>query len=109
MTDLAARRKQLKDRLAELDERLRHIADELDDTPNPDWEENAIEQEDDEVLESLGSSGLVEYRAIRAALARIKNGSYGECVKCHEPIEEERLDVLPHTPLCARCAAEAAG
>lgn len=108
MTDLKARRKQLVDRLAELDERLQNIGDLLDDAPNPDWEENAIEQEDDEVLESLGASGLAEYRAIRAALDRIKAGTYGTCVKCGQPIEEERLDLLPHTPLCSECAAEAA-
>lgn len=109
MTDLKARRKQLLARLAELDTRLQNIGDLLDDAPNPDWEENAIEQEGDEVLESLGASGLAEYRAIRAALDRIKAGTYGICVKCGQPIEEERLDVLPHTPLCSECAAEAAG
>ncbi len=108
MTDLKARRKQLLDRVSELDERLHSIEDQLDDAPNPDWEENAIEQEDDEVLESLGEAGLAEYRAIRAALDRIKAGTYGTCVKCGKPIEEERLDVVPHTPLCSECAAEAA-
>ena len=108
MTDLKSRKKQLVARLSELDERLQRIEDELDDAPNPDWEENAVEQEDDEVLESLGASGLAEYRAIRAALARIKAGTYGICVKCGQPIEEERLDVLPHTPFCSDCAAEAA-
>ncbi|GAB5505139.1 MAG: hypothetical protein Rhirs2KO_03020 [Rhizobiaceae bacterium] len=109
MTDLKARRKQLVARLSELDERLHRIEDQLDEAPNPDWEENAIEQEDDEVLESLGASGLTEYKAIRAALARIKAGTYGDCSKCGEPIEEERLDVLPHTPLCSECATAAAG
>ncbi|WP_127522462.1 TraR/DksA C4-type zinc finger protein [Mesorhizobium sp. Z1-4] len=108
MTDLKARKKQLLTRLSELDERLRNIEDLLDDAPNPDWEENAIEQEDDEVLESLGASGLAEYKAIRAALDRIKAGTYGTCVKCGQPIEEERLDLLPQTPLCSKCAAEAA-
>jgi RNA polymerase-binding transcription factor DksA len=109
MTDLKARRKQLLARLSELDERLHSIEDQLDDAPNPDWEENAVEQEGDEVLESLGASGLAEYRAIRAAMDRIKAGTYGTCVKCGQPIEEDRLDLLPQTPFCSECAAEAAG
>ena len=37
------RKKQLEARLAELDERLTDIEDHLDETPDPDWEENAVE------------------------------------------------------------------
>ncbi|MBP9049488.1 MAG: TraR/DksA C4-type zinc finger protein, partial [Tabrizicola sp.] len=32
-------------------------------------------------------------------------GSYGDCVRCGEPIAEARLDTLPWTPLCRRCAS----
>ena len=101
------RKKQLEARLAELDERLTDIEDHLDETPDPDWEENAVEQGGDEVLESLGKSGVIERRAIEAALDRIENGTYGVCVKCGEDISEERLDLIPHTPLCKDCARKA--
>ena len=100
MTDIAARKAQLEERLAELDTRLHKIEDHLDDAPNPDWEENAQESENDEVLEELGSVGLKEIAAIRAALKRIDDGTYGDCVTCGEPISQERLDLLPHTPFC---------
>ncbi|MHA1127489.1 MAG: TraR/DksA C4-type zinc finger protein, partial [Alphaproteobacteria bacterium] len=30
---------------------------------------------------------------------------YGVCVACGEDISEERLDVLPDTPKCRKCAA----
>lgn len=109
MTDIEARKQQLLARRAELLERLNRIDDELDEAPNPDWEENAIEKEDDEVLEALGESGLSEYRAIEAALRRIEDGSYGICVSCGEEIEEGRLDLVPHTPLCKQCASQRAG
>ena len=41
--------------------------------------------------------------AIDAALRRLKEGSYGMCERCAEPIPWERLDVLPMTGLCTRC------
>lgn len=41
---------------------------------------------------------------LEAALARIEEGTYGICEVCGEPISEERLDLLPTTTLCHRCA-----
>ncbi len=108
MTDFKAREKQLRERLAELDGRLHRIEDHLEQTPNPDWEDRAQESEMDEVLESLGTAGASEMEAIRAALARIEGGTYGICVKCGEDISDERLDVVPHTPLCRTCATSTA-
>jgi RNA polymerase-binding transcription factor DksA len=35
----------------------------------------------------------------------MEKGEYGICVACGDPISEERLDVLPHTPKCRNCAA----
>ena len=64
------------------------------------WSENAQAAEDDEVLEDLGLAGQDEIRAIDAALVRMDEGTYGECVTCGEPISEERLDILPYTPFC---------
>jgi RNA polymerase-binding transcription factor DksA len=94
----------LKRRLAFLENRLEHIEDQLDDPKSADWSEQATEAEGDEVMEELGLSGLEEIRAINAALARIENGTYGECVKCGETILESRLDLVPHTPFCRKCA-----
>jgi DnaK suppressor protein len=43
---------------------------------------------------------------VRAALARLQNGSYGECIKCEEEIEQERLEVAPGSNQCMRCRRE---
>jgi RNA polymerase-binding transcription factor DksA len=104
MTELAARRAQLEERLAMLDSKLREIEAELDSHQNRDWEELAVEREGDEVLEREGRAGQAEIAMIRAALGRIEDGSYGVCVRCGEDIAEARLDLLPAAPLCARCA-----
>lgn len=102
--ETAERKALLEARLAELEVRLTSIETELDSHNSPDWEERAVEREEDEVLEGMGQSGLAEIRMIRAALGRIEDGTYGFCGKCGEPISEARLHVLPATPFCSRCA-----
>ena len=37
---------------------------------------------------------------IDAALGRIENGTYGTCVVCGRPIDEERLEAVPWATLC---------
>ena len=42
-------------------------------------------------------------RQVRAALARIANGSYGVCLHCDEPISPKRVNAVPWTAYCIRC------
>lgn len=105
MTSDTTRKAQLERRLADLAARLQGIETELESHNAQDWEEMATERETDEVLEDLGQSGQLEMRQIKAALARLAKGEYGSCTKCGADIGEERLDLLPHTPFCRRCAA----
>ncbi len=104
MTSVERREAILRNRLGELERRLAGIDAELESQASQDWEELAVEREEDEVLEGMGQSGLAEIERIRAALSRIAEGSYGICVRCGDPISEERLDVLPATPFCRTCA-----
>ena len=102
--DLQKYESRLRDRLKELTHRLEEIEEDLDEPADQDAEERATEREGDEVLESLGQAGLAEIKMIQAALIRIEEEEYGDCVACGEPISNERLDVVPHTPLCRNCA-----
>lgn len=43
-------------------------------------------------------------KRIDAALARIENGTYGECVSCGEPIDPRRLEADPAAASCLACA-----
>lgn len=43
--------------------------------------------------------------ALEAAQARVERGTYGTCEVCGAPIPEERLEALPATTACVRCAA----
>lgn len=42
-------------------------------------------------------------RQVRAALARIEDGSYGYCLGCGDPIPAKRLDAVPWAAYCVRC------
>lgn len=42
-------------------------------------------------------------RDIRAAQARIRDGSYGICIQCDEPISPRRLEALPWAARCIAC------
>jgi DnaK suppressor protein len=41
--------------------------------------------------------------AIRAALLRIEQGTFGECVQCGEEIGIKRLEAIPWTRYCIVC------
>ena len=47
------------------------------------------------------SSALL--REVQAALARIAEGSYGECIDCGKEISPKRLAAAPWAPLCLDC------
>jgi len=47
-----------------------------------------------------GSSVL---REVRAALTRIEEGRFGQCLNCEEEISPKRLRAVPWTPLCLAC------
>lgn len=104
MHDFAEQKTWLENRMAELDKRVHRIEDRLDDPVSKDWEDQAVEREDTEVLEDLGNAGLKEMEMIRAALGRIEDGTYGTCMRCGDDISAERLKAVPATPLCRHCA-----
>ena len=103
-------RKTLLERREELQKRVQNITDDVRHTAGPlssDFAEQAVERENEEVLDALGEAGRVELRQISRALARIDNGDYGTCVSCGEQIPWSRLDVLPISDHCVLCAEEA--
>jgi len=107
MSDTAAAKARLEASLAELEARLANLARDLSEPPNRDWDEMAIEQEDDEALEQQAALVEREIASVRRALGRIKDGSYGTCVRCGEEIAPERLQARPEAALCIHCARSA--
>jgi DnaK suppressor protein len=42
-------------------------------------------------------------RNVRAALARIDEGTFGVCLHCEEDISIKRLNAVPWAPYCIQC------
>ena len=65
--------------------------------------DHASDMLDREVDESLGENAEVIVREIDDALARIDAGTYGTCIRCGQPIPDERLAAVPYAVLCVPC------
>lgn len=73
-----------------------------DDEHDPEGHTIAWERQQIAGLLEETRSSLSE---IDAALLRLDEGTYGTCTCCGLEIQPERLDALPATPACIRCAA----
>ena len=91
-------------RLQKIQSHRRHEDGPLD----PDFEEQAVERENDGTLDALDARGRQELEAVEAALARIEAGTFGRCVTCDETIDSARLRARPTAGRCIECAEEAA-
>ena len=98
-------RETLVQKLEQLQHRVGKIEGDLRRTPEPDSEERALGRENDEVLERLDSSGREELQLLQAAISRIDAGTYGVCKQCGEQIAQQRLEALPYTITCIKCAS----
>tara|TARA_R110001592_G_scaffold83360_2_gene246912 strand:+ start:69 stop:386 length:318 start_codon:yes stop_codon:yes gene_type:complete len=96
----------LREKLAQLEERVNHVTKDMSKSHSADFSEQAVERENDEVLEGIGQEAQVSIQHIRAALARISDGTYGNCAECGKAINPERLEALPETVHCVSCASD---
>ncbi|MFN7147743.1 MAG: TraR/DksA family transcriptional regulator, partial [Myxococcota bacterium] len=83
-----------------VNDRLRHAA-----ALPADWEERTNILDEADALAGLDAEEREEIAATRAALARVGEGTYGRCARCHRPIAEARLRALPLAITCVSCAA----
>lgn len=98
-TKLCARQRELFDRLGRLERDVRRVNDPL----VQDFADQALQRENDEVIDRMRALTEWELDQIDSALERIAVGDYGVCARCGEPIDAARLEVLPHAALCASC------
>ena len=95
---LEALKVELSQRVKKIDKDIRH------EGLSADWSEQAVERENDEVLESLGNAADQELLMINYALKRIENNTYFACSDCGDAIPRARLESLPFSSLCVSCA-----
>jgi DnaK suppressor protein len=97
---LISKRDEIEERLNKIDQDILHT----NGAPNPDSGEQAIERENDDVLEALGGIARSELEQINTALERIERNEYGICAVCKKNISAERLEAIPYTDHCINCA-----
>lgn len=103
--DNNAARSRLEAMLAELEDRLSRLENDLAEPLSADSEERATQMEDDESLEGQAAVVSNEIASVNRALARIEDGTYGECTNCGAEISEGRLEARPEASLCIKCAS----
>ena len=74
-----------------------HMADVGSDNYEQEFTLSLLENDED----TLGQ--------IEAALERIEEATYGSCVECECRIPKTRLNAIPYTPHCVKCASNLQG
>jgi len=100
-------RKRLEERKRELLVRAGEVHAGITRAEGPlekDFAEQVVQMENDAVLAGLSESTAAEISQINRALKRIEEGVYGQCIVCGQPIDERRLEALPQSDRCIRCA-----
>jgi|SRR5579872_306824 len=69
-------------------------ADTIDDT---------LLAEERDIATQLIDRDFSEMRLIEAALRRIRDGTFGFCIRCEEPISLRRILAVPHAAFCITC------
>jgi DnaK suppressor protein len=70
-----------------------------------DFKDVAAQDTNARIDEAALGQAAQELAQVDAALRRVRDGSYGECADCGDPIEEGRLLALPATAFCTGCQA----
>lgn len=102
--DLLARKTELEEQLSSFAKKDPHQKGNYN-TEFPEFgdqeEDNASEVAAFESNLSLEETLEQSLEMINRGLAKIEDGTYGLCVKCHHPISEERLEIMPTATRCA--------
>ena len=103
MTDMNPRMR-LEALASEYAMRAEAIERDLSRTHAQSFSEQATERQNDMVLQGLLVDAHASVKEVQQALARLDDGTYGECEKCGESISAARLEALPSAAFCINCA-----
>lgn len=104
-------RQELQRRRREIMSRLSALKGDIQRSEGPlpaDFEEQAIELENLDVLFELDEVSRHELNQINNALERLQSDDYEYCAACGAEIGAARLQALPTADTCIRCAEAAA-
>ena len=103
----------LEQRQAQLQQELEAVRQEqeahaeIEDLPREPDANQTRDVSDREVRHAELLRDKQELQAVKAALQRMADGSYGECVSCGKEIALERLKANPAAARCIQCQTKA--
>lgn len=100
--NLIEKRQTLEVRISRTQKHLKHE----DGPPDPDFAEQAVERQNEDVVYGLDEAARAELVQIKNALKRMEDGEYGICQECGETIPLKRLEAVPFTSYCVDCMEE---
>ncbi len=95
----------LRDELIDRADRYKAHKARLEQPLDRDLEDQAIELENEDVIDALEQEAEEELRQVVHALKRVQSGEGDTCEQCGEPIDPRRIEALPYAVLCLECAA----
>jgi DnaK suppressor protein len=96
---LAARREELLRTIA----RTQQEGREADEDPTVDLADKAANSYTKEFLFGQTHNERSLLQLVDDALARIRENSFGDCVSCHQELQQKRLEAVPWTRYCITC------
>ena len=76
---------------------------EADEEVTQDFPDKAANSSTKEFLFHQSDDNRRALQLVTEALERMKTGSYGLCVACHEEVESKRLEAVPWARHCIEC------
>ncbi len=108
MTNLAEFKQQLLARKAELEAEIAHAKQSAKPVELDQSRVGRLSRMDALQAQAMSAETQrrrkVELTRVGAALSRLENDEYGDCLECGEPIAERRLQHDPAAHLCITCA-----
>lgn len=105
--DLAAARAALEaerdELVATLKEQLADAAPQESATTGIGETEHVFNSEQNELAQRVAAVTKATLDDVLAAIARLDDGTYGQCVECAGPIATERLQAIPAASHCVDC------
>lgn len=104
---LEQRLAQLQQELAAVQKEREQHAEDTEDLPREPDANQSRDTIDREVRHAELLRDQQELQAVKAALQRIADGSYGECVSCGKNVAAPRLQASPAAARCIDCQTKA--
>ena len=98
--------KKLLDKMQEIVSSLDEIIDRTADTDSrgaQDEGDRSVSHYSLHYLSQLSTRELETFKAIEAALGKIKEGNFGVCEGCKDEINPKRIEAIPWAKYCVEC------